>query len=85
MDLNTTQQVLLIILSSFLALFLITGIIFGVIAIKIMRHIKRITEKAEQIADKAEAAAEFFEKSTGSLAIGKLLLNIFEVVNRKKK
>lgn len=84
MDLNTTQQVLLIILSSFLALFLITGIIFGVIAIKIMRHIKRITEKAEQIADKAESVTTFFQQTAGPAAMAKLVSNIVHTIREHK-
>lgn len=84
MDLNTTQQVLLIILSSFLALFLVTGIVLGVMVIKIMRHIKHITEKAEQIADKAESVTTFFQQTAGPAAMAKLVSNIMHTIREHK-
>jgi len=85
MDLNTTQQVLLVILSSFLAIFLLTGIIIGIMTIKILRSVKHITEKAGQIADKAEAVSEFFQQSAGPAAIAKLVSNIVHSVRENKR
>ncbi len=85
MDMNTSEQVLVIFLSSALAVFLLVAIIATIKLIQILNHIKRITEKAEQLADKAEAVGEFFRKSAGPIAVGKLLSNIVETVFKRKQ
>ena len=82
---NTWEQVLVIILASFLAVFLILGIIVLIKVIQVLQNIKHITQKAERIADKAEAVGEFFEASAGPAAIGKLLFNIIHTVKERKQ
>ena len=85
MTISTTEQMLLIILSSALALFLLLGIVAAIISIKILNNVKRITEKAEQIADKAELATEFFSNTSATVAVGKLISNIFNAGRNNKK
>ena len=80
---NTTEQVLLIILASALAVFLVLSIVIAVKTIQIMNHLKRLTEKAEGIADKAEAVTSFFQASAGPVAITKLVANIVSTINAK--
>jgi hypothetical protein len=82
---NTASEVLLIIVSSVLSLFLLAGIVALVKIIQVLNHIKRITEKAESIADKAEAVSEFFEKTAGPAAIMKLVGNIMHSFKVKKE
>lgn len=84
MTITTTEQLLLIILSATLAVFLILSIIAMTKAVQILNIVKRITEKAEQIADKAELATEFFSNTSATVAIGKLLSNIFNSSKHKK-
>ena len=79
----TAERLLIIILSSTLAIFLILAIIVAVLVVQILRHIKHITEKAESIADKAEAVSEFFERGVGPMAIGRLITNISETIFKK--
>lgn len=78
------QEILVVILSSFLALFLLLGIILLVLCIKIANHIKHISERAEQIADKAEDVADFFSKAATPMALGKLISNISDVFRKKR-
>ncbi|RTK93730.1 hypothetical protein EKI60_05295 [Candidatus Saccharibacteria bacterium] len=85
MDLGTAQQILVVILSSFLAIFLLLGIVATVLVIKVLKHVKHITEKAEQIADKAEAVSSFFQQSAGPAAIAKLISNIVHAARQTKK
>lgn len=73
---NTTEQILVIILASTLAIFLILAIVATIKVIQILNHLKVITEKAEQLVDKAEAVGEFFQKTAGPVALGKLISNI---------
>ncbi len=79
------EQTLVVILSGTLAVFLILGIVATIIFIQILNHIKRLTEKAESIADKAEAVTSFFQASAGPAAIAKLLANIAQAVTSKRK
>lgn len=70
---ETSQEILVVILSGALAVFLILSIILLAICIKIANHVKRITEKAELITDKAEDIADFFSKAATPLVIGKII------------
>ncbi len=83
-------EILVVILSAALAVFLVLGIILIIICIKIANRIKRISEKAEAISGKAENIADFLSKSAVPLAAGKIIAVITEVFNvrsgkRKKK
>lgn len=87
---DSAFEILVILLSATLMIFLILGIILLVLCIKIAKHIKRISEKAETISGKAENIAEFLAKSAVPLAAGKLITAITEALNikstkRKKK
>lgn len=82
---NTAFDILVIILSSFLGIFLILSIILLVMAIKIVRSVKRVVEKGEQVIDSAEAAAEMFKKAAGPLGILRTLTNIVETVSKHKR
>lgn len=80
-----TQKILVVALASALALFLIVAIIATVKVIQILQQLKRITDKAEKLADRAETVSEFFKYTAGPAAIGKLLSNISETVLKHHK
>jgi competence protein ComGC len=84
---ETASWVLLIIVSSILAIFLIVAIVATVYVVKILKQVKRITEQAENVVDSVESAAHTFEKAASPLAILKLVGNIVEQASRfgKKK
>lgn len=73
---NTAAEVLLLIVSATLTIFLIVAMVAVVKFIQILRDIRRIAQKAEQIADKAEAVGEFFQKTAAPAAILKLIANV---------
>lgn len=81
---NTSEQILVIFLSTFLALFLLIGVIVLIKTLQVINSIKRITDKAEEIANKAEAVSEFFQASAGPAALGKLVSNIIQTVRENK-
>ncbi len=86
MDTDSTWfAVLAIILSTFLAIFLILSIVLLVKIIKIVKQIKRIIDQAEQVADKAEHIAAFFEKTATPVALLKLVSNISDTLSKKVK
>lgn len=82
---NTTEQILLIILGSFLALFLALGIVVLSYTIKLVKTMRDIAEKAKDVADNVEVASEMFKKTAGPLAAGKFFMNLAEMVNKRKK
>ena len=75
---DSAAETLLIIVSSTLAVFLVLASIALIFFIKLLRSIRRISEKAEYVADSVEAAAETFEKSAGPIAVLRLVGNIID-------
>ena len=80
----TSEDVLVIILSSTLAIFLVLSIIVAIKSIQILNAIKRITDKVEEIADKAETVSNIIAKSAGFSVVGKLLSFMMDNVFNKK-
>lgn len=81
---ENAETILVIILSSFLAIFLLLSIVAIIKAIQVLNHLKHIAESAETIADKAEAVGDFFSKTAGPVAIANFLASIAAVVSKKK-
>lgn len=75
---NTDERILVIFLSIALAIFLTLAIAATVLVIQILAKIKRISDKAEDLADKAEAVGEFFQKTAGPATLAKTLTRIFK-------
>ena len=82
---TTTDNVLLIILTSLLSLYFLLGIILLVLVIKTMHSVKRVVGKAEHVVDNAESVAEVLKDTSGKLAFFKILHNIINLVNRRDK
>lgn len=78
-------EVIVIILSIFLGLFLIVSIILVTRVIEILKTVKRITDHAEQVVDKAEHISTFFEKTATPVALIKLIANMSESFKKKGK
>jgi hypothetical protein len=81
---NGYEQFLVIILATFLAIFLLLAIALLALLIKLVKTINRITDKAESLANKAEAVGEFFEHAATPMAVGRALTTIVEKFFSKK-
>lgn len=68
-----STQILVVFLSVALAVFLILAIAVLVKVLQILSYIRQISEKAADLAEKAEAVGEFFERSATPLAVGRLI------------
>lgn len=75
---NGYEQFLVVILATFLAIFLVLAIVLTVLMIKVTRSVRRITEKAESLANKAEAVGEFFEHAAAPMALGRAMAAVVE-------
>lgn len=73
---ESSDRTLVIILAVALAIFLVLSILALVKIIQILGHIKRITEKAANLADKAEAVGEFLERAATPLALSRIMANV---------
>jgi hypothetical protein len=82
---NTTEQILLIILSSALAVFLVLAIVAIVYVIKLLRTLRLVTAKAEHVLESAEQATEVFRQASSSVSLFKLARNVAEMVGRHGK
>lgn len=86
MDVDTSLKILVIILSSTLAVFLILAIVLTVKIIKLVNHLEDLAQKAQAVAHKAEAIGDIFKSGSSAVAFGKLFANIHQAVfNRKGK
>lgn len=73
---DTAAEILLIIVSATLTIFLAVAIVATIKLVQILNHLRSLTEKAEKIADSAESVGVFFQKTAGPAAIAKLVANI---------
>lgn len=69
---NTAEQILVVILASALAVFLVLAIIIAIQAIRLMRVLNDVALKAQQFVDSAEKTADLVKSAVGQLS---LLLN----------
>jgi hypothetical protein len=78
-------EVLVVILSVVLSIFLLVAIIFTVYLIRIARRVHEISEKARAAASSMEAAAHIFKKTAGPAVFSRIVANIVESWQAKKK
>lgn len=82
---DTAAEILLIIVSSVLSVFLILLIVALSYGICIMRRVKKIVAHAEDVADSVEAAASAFEKTATPLAVFKFISKIVKHSKKRSK
>jgi F0F1-type ATP synthase membrane subunit b/b' len=78
MDETQAFQVLVVILSVTLAVFLVLAIIATTWLIKVLKNVNSITEKADRVAEDIEAAADNFKRNAGPVAAVQTLLSLFK-------
>ena len=81
---DAATQVLVIIVSSTLTIFLVVSIVVAVKLIQVLNHVKELTAKAEKLADTAEAVGDFFQKTAGPAAVAKLIGNVAHSFKHRK-
>ncbi len=69
-------EILVVILSVMLAIFLIVGIATGILIYKISKEAKKLIEQTTNVAEHAEKLATNFAKSAAPLALVKFLFNL---------
>jgi hypothetical protein len=79
---DTSQDILVIILSTTLAILLVLSIAIAVMVIMLLQTLKRLTDKAERVIETAEHVGEAFSNATGSMALFKVVRNVAEFAAR---
>jgi uncharacterized membrane protein len=82
---STTDNVLLIIITSLLSLLLISIIAVVIMIFKLLSSIRKVVIKAESVIDSVESAADVLKDTQGRLALFKLVRNIMKMVQGSKK
>ncbi len=79
----TAMEILVIILSAFLALFLLIGIVLAVLLVRVTQQIRRVTTSAERTVNGLESVVAGVNKVTTPAMIAKVILG--QVNKRRKK
>ncbi len=82
---DSNADLLIAILSIGITIVLICTIVVLYYMIKILKSLRSITEKANHIAGNVDSVSEFFSKTAGPVAIGKLIANIVETMRHKEE
>lgn len=84
MELSTTQQVLVIFLSTALAIFLVLAIVIAAMIIRLLKTLRLIAGKAEHLVESAEAVGQVFKTAAGPLGIFRFLHGVMDTVRSKQ-
>jgi cell division protein FtsB len=79
----TAMEILVIILSAFLALFLLIGIVLAVLLVRVTQQIRRVTTTAERTVNGLENVVASASKVTTPAMIAKVIMG--QVSKRRKK
>jgi hypothetical protein len=79
---DTTDQILLIVVTVLLSIFIIICIAVTVGLLKLVTALRQLVEKAEGVVDSVESAAEVFKDTQGKLAAFKVIRNIIKMVSK---
>lgn len=82
---STASEILLIIVSAVLVVFMVAMIGLAYYVITVMRDIKRLSQRADNVANVLESAAHTFERTATPLALIKLAGSVFSKANKMHK
>lgn len=85
MLMNTAEQILVVILASALAVFLVLAIIIAVQVIRLMKVLNNVALKAQEVVDSAEKTAELVKNAVGQLSVVRFVQNIVDMVQKRSK
>lgn len=85
MDLNTAQQILVVVLASALAIFIILSIVIAILVIRLLQTLRMVADKAEHLVESAEAVGDVFKRMAGPVGIWKFIRSIADMVSQHKR
>jgi hypothetical protein len=82
---NTTFDVLVIVLSCLLGIFLILSIIAVALVLRLMKSLRQVVAKGEHFVDSAELLGETLKRNAGAVGIIKTLMKFMNMVNKARR
>ena len=79
---NNAEEILVIFLSTALAIFLTLAIMIAVKVNRVMNTVQEIALKAEGFVNSAEAAADMVKNTVGQLSVMRFVHSIFDMVQK---
>lgn len=80
---NTAFDIIVIILSSFLFIFLVLSIVCTVLVLKLVSQVRGIVAKGEHLVDTAEELGETLKRNAGAVGLLKVVMNVVKTLNKK--
>lgn len=81
---SNAEQILVVILASALAVFLILAIVVAILAIRLLQKLHVIADKAERVVEAAGAVGNLFKKTSGTIGIFRFFQSLADLVQRKR-
>lgn len=81
---TTAEQILVAVLATALALFLILAIVIAVQVIRLVKTLQIIAEKAEGFINSAESAADMVKSAVGQLSVLRFVHSVVDTVMKHK-
>lgn len=75
-------NIIVIILSSFLAIFLILSIVAVVLVLKLIKSLRAVVAKGEHLVDAAEELGETFKRNAGAVGLVRIIM---QLINKSRK
>ncbi len=85
MSTETALHILVIILSTTLFIALVISIVVGVFVVKLVKALRQITEKGEQLVDTAEETVTNIRQNVGAVGVIHSLTQLVKMINKVKK
>lgn len=82
---DTAEEILVVYLSTALAVFLVIAIIAGINAIKLLKTLQRVADKAENFATSAEAVGQVVKQTVGALSLSRFVKGISNFAHKQEK
>jgi cell division septal protein FtsQ len=84
MVMNTAFDILVIVLSCLLGIFLILSIIAISLVLKLMKSLRQIVARGEQLVDSAEEIGETLRRNAGAAGLMRMLLTFVANISNAK-
>lgn len=84
MDIESATEILVIITSSVLVIFLIGAIFATVLFVKVLNKLKRLADKAESVVDAVESIGDAVKMANSPFRFGRLVQSFAETFKQAK-
>ncbi|MGH7157872.1 MAG: hypothetical protein ACREGD_02215 [Candidatus Saccharimonadales bacterium] len=82
---TTAEQILVVFLSTALAVFLVIAIIAGIQTIRLLRTLQNVATKAESFVTSAEAVGQVVKQTVGALSLSRFAKGVVNFVHNKQQ